>query len=608
MHRINNKYRDIGCGEIDVTYAGKEVTMSGWVFRSRDHGGLIFCDLRDRTGVAQLVFSHGDTGKVSELPVPSFFVAQHKLKAEYVITIKGDVRIRPEGTENPDIATGGVEVYVKELKILSESDALPFQLDEHIEISEANRLKYRYLDLRRPEMLKNMVTRHKTCKAVRDYLDDMDFLEIETPVLTKSTPEGARDYLVPSRMAPGCFYALPQSPQLFKQLLMVGGMERYYQIVRCFRDEDLRADRQPEFTQIDMEMSYAGVDDVIILVEGLIKNIFKYIKGEELPTPIERLPYDEAMERFGNDKPDMRFGLELKDMADLASLSSFKVFLDALSSGGRVKGLLGKNMAGLSRREIDLLTADAQALGAKGLAWIKVKDTFESPILKFFPEDVVRQMADRLDAAPGDMMLFVADKEHVVNDVLSRMRLDIAKKQNIIPSNDKFVWITDFPLFEWNEEDARFQAIHHPFTSPTDEDIAHIMGGSNIDLSKLKSKAYDLVLNGSEIGGGSIRIHNSELQKQVLKLIGMAEAEAEERFGFLLEALKYGAPPHGGLAIGLDRLVMLMTGAQSIRDVIAFPKTQKAACPLSGAPSHVDKKQLRELYIRLNVPDEKPAD
>ncbi|MBF0568861.1 MAG: aspartate--tRNA ligase [Nitrospirae bacterium] len=593
-------YRNIGCGEIDLTYVGKEVVMSGWVFRSRDHGGLVFCDLRDRTGVAQLVFSP-DYGEAA------IHKTAHQLRAEYVIKATGDVRIRPEGTENPDIPTGGVEVYVTGLEILNRSEPLPFQLDQDVEIAESNRLKYRYLDLRRPEMLKNIVMRHKTCKAVRDYLNDKGFLEIETPVLTKSTPEGARDYLVPARMSPGCFYALPQSPQLFKQLLMVAGMERYYQIVRCFRDEDLRADRQPEFTQIDMEMSFVSVDDVIALVEGLIKKVFNVIRGEALSTPFERLSYSKAMERFGNDKPDMRFQLELKDMADLASLSSFKVFLDALSSGGRVKGLLGKGMAGYSRRETDLLTAEAQSLGAKGLAWIKVKDGFESPILKFFPEDVVRQMADRTQAAPGDMMLFVADKERVVNDVLSRMRLDIAKKQNLIPAVDKFVWITDFPLFEWNEEDARFQAIHHPFTSPTDEDIKKIMDGGDIDLSGLKSKAYDIVLNGSEIGGGSIRIHRPELQKEIFELIGMAEAEAEERFGFLIDALKYGAPPHGGLAIGLDRLVMLMTGAQSIRDVIAFPKTQRAACPLSGAPSHVDKKQLRELYISSTVPDEKTA-
>ncbi|MBF0566260.1 MAG: aspartate--tRNA ligase [Nitrospirae bacterium] len=593
------KYRDVGCGQIGEKDVGKEISLCGWVFRNRDHGGLIFIDLRDRTGVAQLVFNPDVDAATHD--------QAHHLKVESVIAVRGEIRKRPVGTENPAIPTGMVEVYVKSLSILNRADPLPFSIEDNSEVSESLRLRYRYLDLRRPEMLSNLVTRHRVCKTTRDYLDGAGFLEIETPILTKSTPEGARDYLVPSRTNPGGFFALPQSPQLFKQILMVAGMDRYFQITKCFRDEDLRADRQPEFTQIDLEMSFVGADDVIKLVEGLLNRMFKEISGLDVETPFPRLTYRESMERFGNDKPDMRFGLELKDMAEEARMSTFKVFLDALDAGGRVKAILGKNMAAYSRRETDLLTQEVQAMGAKGLAWIKVKDGFESTITKFFPEEALRKMAEKLDAQPGDMMLFIADREAVVHDVLSRLRLELGKKSGLIGNEDKFLWVTDFPLLEWNEEEERFQAMHHPFTSPVDENLEYVLNGDFSDraaVSSLRARAYDIVLNGSEIGGGSLRIHNPQVQRRVFQLIGISEKEARERFGFLLDALRYGAPPHGGLALGLDRIVMIMTGSDSIRDVIAFPKTQKAACLLTNAPSAVDTKQLRELYLKLTLPEE----
>ncbi len=592
--------RDKYCGEVRESDIGSTMRLAGWVFRRRDHGGLIFVDLRDRSGLVQVVFNPDVSEEAHELA--------GDLRGEFVISVSGEVRRRPEGTENPSLPTGAVELHANWIKILNESSTLPFQMEEAADAGESLRLKYRYLDLRRPELQHNLITRHRVTKFIRDYLDGQGFLEIETPMLTKSTPEGARDYLVPSRLNPGQFYALPQSPQLFKQILMVSGLERYFQIVKCFRDEDLRADRQPEFSQVDMEMSFVNREGIVTLVEEMMRGLFKEVLDIDIETPFQRLSYSESMERFGNDKPDLRFGLELKEMADLAKSGSFKVFLDALESGGRVKAINGKGMAGLSRKEIDTLTEEAKSFGAKGLAWIKVRNGFDSPITKFFPEEILRQMAERLEADEGDLMLFVADKERVVHDVLSRLRLEFGRSLNLILPVFKFAWILDFPLLEWDEEERRFQAMHHPFTSPVNEDLEILSSVSDSDLktqnSKLalvKAKAYDIVLNGYEIGGGSIRIHRRDVQRRMFEILGIGDEEARKKFGFLLDALEYGAPPHGGIALGLDRLLMLMVGAASIRDVIAFPKTQKAVCLMSGAPSEVEQKQLRELFIKLDV-------
>jgi aspartyl-tRNA synthetase len=591
--RNNYMMRSHYCGQVDESLLDQTITLCGWVNRRRDHGGVIFVDLRDRAGLVQIVFN----------PNPQeVFAKAERVRNEYVLQVTGTVRLRPEGSANPDLHSGKVEVLVKELNILNEAATPPFQLDEN-NVGEDTRLTYRYIDLRRPEMQQRFQTRAKVTGFIRRYLEDNGFLDIETPMLTKATPEGARDYLVPSRTYPGSFFALPQSPQLFKQLLMMAGMDRYYQFARCFRDEDLRADRQPEFTQIDIETSFLDEDDIMNLMENMMRATYKEVLNIDLPNPFPRMPYSEAMHRFGSDKPDMRNPLEFVEVKDLMQEVDFKVFaVPAKDPNSRIVALRVPQGDRLSRKDIDDYTKYVGRYGAKGLAYIKINDLgagmegLQSPILKFLPDQVVQNILARTQAENGDLIFFGADKARVVNDSMGALRLKIGQDLNMLQGDWAALWVVDFPMFEFDDKENRWVAIHHPFTAPKGDDWATNPG-------EALSRAYDMVLNGTEVGGGSIRIHQMEMQKKVFSLLGISDEEAEEKFGFLLNALKYGCPPHGGLAFGLDRLVMLMTGSQSIRDVMAFPKTQTAACLMTHAPSEVPAKQLRELSVRVQLPE-----
>ena len=585
--------RTMMCGEPREEHKGKKVTLMGWVQRNRKLGGLQFIDLRDRTGIMQVVF--GDDVK------EEVFEKAKGVRPEYCVAVTGEVVLRE--APNKDLATGLVELKCEDIKILSESETPPIYIKEDLDAAENIRLKYRYLDLRRPDMQKIFMIRNRASKAVRDYLDTNGFLEVETPMLTKSTPEGARDYLVPSRNYPGMFYALPQSPQIFKQLLMVSGFDKYYQITKCFRDEDLRANRQPEFTQIDLEMSFVDQEDIMALNEGLVAHVFKEVLGHEVKLPIKRMTFKEAMESYGSDKPDLRFGMKIQDLTKAVEEVEFKVFSDAIANGGSVRGLLVEGGESMGRKDIDRLGEFVKTYKAKGLAWIKVKeDGIQSPIAKFLSEEQMTNLLETVGAKVGDLVLIVADKNSVVFQSLGALRLELAKKLDLIKDKKEFnfTWITEFPLFEYSEEENRYTACHHPFTAPMEEDLEFL----ETDPGKVRSIAYDLVLNGEELGGGSIRIHDTKLQERMFKALGFTMEEAWARFGFLLEAFKFGPPPHGGLAFGLDRMIMFLAGTDNIKDVIAFPKNQNAYCYLSEAPNIADEKQLRELGILLAPKEE----
>ena len=587
-------HRSHRCTEVNNTMIGNTVTVMGWVQKSRNKGGIIFVDLRDRSGILQVIFEEANCGEES-------FAKAEKLRSEFVVAITGEVAKRG-GAVNENLATGDIEVIAKDIRILAEADTPPFPIEEHSKTKEDLRLKYRYLDLRRPDLQKNIMMRSKVTTLVRSFMADEGFIEIETPTLCKSTPEGARDYLVPSRIHPGEFYALPQSPQIYKQLLMCSGYDRYFQIARCYRDEDLRADRQPEFTQIDMELSFVDVDDVIDVNERLLAKLFKEVIGVDVQLPIQRMTYKEAMERFGSDKPDLRFGMELCDVTDVVKDCEFVVFKNAIEAGGSVRGINAEGQGAMPRKKIDALVDFAKGYGAKGLAYIAIHEdgTMKSSFAKFMKDEEMQALVEKMNGKPGDLLLFAADKSKLVYDVLGALRLEIADQLGLLKKDEyRFVWITEFPLLEWSEELGRYQAMHHPFTMPMEEDLQYIES----DPGRVRAKAYDIVLNGTEIGGGSVRIHQDDIQEMMFKALGFTMERAYDQFGFLLNAFKYGVPPHAGLAYGLDRLVMLMAQEDSIRDVIAFPKVKDASCLMSEAPNTVDAKQLEELGISIVKPE-----